>query len=45
MYKIERLVGGNWELFSFHTQEIDRDWQWDRFLDLGIPAEELRKIN
>jgi hypothetical protein len=44
MYIIERLESGDWKLASSHTQLVDAEEQWDRFIDSGIDVADLRKV-
>lgn len=42
MFIIEQLIDGSWVPASSHTNPDDRTVQLQRFLDAGIPTENLR---
>lgn len=43
MFNTEIFDGTDWNLGSTHTQEIDRDAQFDRFIANGVAPENIRK--
>lgn len=43
MYTIEIFIDPDWTPASKHSQEGDRDVQYQRFIDSGILPENLRK--
>jgi len=43
MFYNETFDGTNWNQASVHTQEVDRDAQYDRFIAFGIDPETIRK--
>jgi len=45
MLIIEQLIEGNWELASSHTQLVDRDAQWSRLTESGVPSDQLRTVD
>ena len=43
MFYTEIFDGTTWNRSSSHTQEVDRDAQYQRFLDLGTDPATIRK--
>jgi len=45
MYVIEIFKDGEWQLASKHSREEDRDEQYKRFVEGGIPSVLLRYVS
>jgi len=45
MFIIEQLVAGEWVCASSHTQIADRDAQWSRLTESGVPSDQLRTVD
>lgn len=45
MIKIYKLNNQIWDLASEHSQQIDAEAQLQRFVDSGIPAEQLKIVS
>lgn len=45
MFIIEQLVAGEWVRASSHAQLVDRDAQWSRLTESGVPSDQLRTVD
>ncbi len=44
MYNVYELQGEVWTKVSSHSQLVDAEAQMQRFIDQGIPAEDLKIV-
>jgi len=45
MYNVMILKDGEWLVASYHSQLMDAEAQMQRFIDSGIPIEQLKIVS